>query len=145
MAIRGARNPVMVHVRRGDYASDPEVLARHGLLAKDYYESARTAVERRCSGQEYFVFSDDPAAARALLGNWPRVTFVSGLSELEDLALMVQCSNFIIANSSFSWWAAWLGASRDDQIVVAPTRWFRSGRESSTDTSDLIPPSWVRT
>lgn len=139
-AIRSAPNPVMVHVRRGDYVTANSDVEIYKLLEADYYEPARETVRARISDPSYFIFSDDIGAARALLGHWPNAMFVSGFSDLEDLMLMSFCRHFIIANSTFSWWAAWLG-QKGDSFVIAPAKWFgRAMAERSL--ADLFPSAW---
>ena len=141
-AIAAAREPVMVHIRRGDYASNANTLDRFGLLGADYYERSRAAVEERVKAPSYFVFSDDPVVARALLGHWPNATFVAGLTDTEDLLLMTRCKHFIIANSTFSWWSAWLGRTTGG-VVVAPDAWVSAKLRPEMPTTDLFPPDWL--
>lgn len=136
--IETALTPVMVHVRRGDYVNYPGP-ARFRLLGRDYYDAARREIEDRAQDPTYFIFSDDPTAARALLADWPRARYVSGLSMFEDLLLMSRCRHFITANSTFSWWAAFLG-QKADGVVAAPATWL----DSSQPVIDLCPPDWLQ-
>ena len=131
---------VSVHVRRGDYASDPRTRAVHGLLGRGYYDAATAAIEAAVPAAEWFVFTDDPAAASAVVPSGPRRTIVSGrgLSDVEELALMRACRHHVIANSSFSWWGAWLGAQGG--VTVAPRRWFARSAESVI--RDRFPTEW---
>lgn len=132
---------VAVHVRRGDYVSDPRALAHHGLCSLDYYRDAFAYVQQHIPEARPFVFSDDMQWARAQLGDWPGVCFVDHNDDAQqDLQLMRHCRHFIIANSSFSWWGAWL-AQGADKIVVAPRRWFA---DPAADEGDLVPAEWVR-
>jgi len=134
---------VSVHVRRGDYVANPVISAYHGSFGPDWYEAAMTRMADTVDNPQFFVFSDDPAWARANLPQrWP-IAFVEPQSDrrdFEDLHLMAACRHHIIANSSFSWWGAWLNP-RDDKRVIAPQRWFN---QASNDTRDLIPPGWQR-
>ncbi len=136
--------PVSIHVRRGDYVGDPSTLAMHGICGEPYYRAAMELAERRSDRVTYFVFSDDPASARELLGNLGNAHFVSGDVERpwEDMALMASCRGHIIANSSFSWWGAWLDA-RPDKWVVAPQQWFTPAYQRHLSTVDLYPPGWI--
>lgn len=135
---------VSVHIRRGDYVSNPQVNSRHGLCSLEYYKAAIQRIVNAVGTPQFFVFSDDPVWARANLNlNYP-VTFCdhnnSSDRHYEDLRLMSLCKHNILANSSFSWWAAWLNAN-PEKIVFAPERWFAA---SGVDTSNLIPGNWQR-
>jgi hypothetical protein len=97
-----------------------------------YYERAMSVIEKRIASPHYFVFSDDPVAARETIAlPYDRVTFVrqSGGDQAvySDLWLMTKCRHFITANSTFSWWGAWL-APREEKIVVGPKEYHGSGR-----------------
>lgn len=140
--IRAARHPVAIHVRRGDY-TNPNNAAFHGLLGKRYYDLARSEIEARVESPTYFLFSDDPAAAAAELGQWPNLIVVGGHSTHEDLKLMAMCEHFVIANSTFSWWGAWLGAA-PSKMVVAPEDWFAPAHAQSTLIDDRYPHDWIR-
>ena len=138
-----AGNSVSVHVRRGDYVSDPKTNRYHGTCEADYYARAVGLIASKVREPEFFVFSDDPDWAEANLTFPGPSTFVAhntGDAASEDMRLMSICGHHVIANSSFSWWGAWLNPSAG-KIVVAPQRWFRGGAH---DTRDLIPSSWVR-
>ena len=140
----GACNSVSLHVRRGDYVSDPGAAAVHGTCDLDYYRRAVDIV-RQAGGADpvIFVFSDDPdwvAANLQLPFELHLVRNNDAATAYEDLRLMSACRHHVIANSSFSWWGAWLDAA-PDKIVVAPRRWFRA---DDMDDRDLVPASWVR-
>jgi hypothetical protein len=132
---------VCVHVRRGDYATNPANYKIYELCTPDYYHAAARELTKSVAAPHLFVFSDDPRWARENLEvNYP-VTFIEhngADKDYEDLRLMSLCKHFIIANSSFSWWGAWLG-SDPLKMVFAPKSWFRT-REY--DTRDLIPDAW---
>lgn len=135
-------NSVAVHVRRGDYAN-AETLRVHGVLPLSYYRDAMAAIREKQTGSpRFYLFSDDPQkAAREL--NFPEENVISGRlahSHFEDFYLMSQCRHNVIANSSFSWWAAWLNPN-ENKVVVAPERWFNEGPK---DTQDLFPQNWLR-
>jgi hypothetical protein len=140
--IRAARNPVAVHVRRGDYAESPEAIAAFGLLHADYYNRGRAEIEARVERPQYFLFSDDIPAAMAELADWPELVPVTGLAGHEDLYLMSLCRHFIIASSTFSWWGAWLGTA-PDKVVVAPSRWFGPEFKQRIVLGDRLPPGWT--
>ena len=133
---------VSLHVRRGDYASNPKTTAVHGLCEPQYYAEAIQVLQKRHGSMHLFIFSDDIEWARANLplGEHPN-TFVShnkGADSWRDMQLMTLCKHHVIANSSFSWWGAWLNSSKS-KSVIAPKRWFANG----TNVSDLFPKGWV--
>jgi hypothetical protein len=134
---------VSLHVRRGDYAN-PETMAIHGMLDASYYERAlKILAERTGSNLPICVFTDDPAWVRANLALPGQVRFISEDTHtaLQDMILMSRCTHHVTANSSFSWWGAWLNPSQD-KIVVTPARWFQPA--SGLDTKDLVPSRWLR-
>jgi hypothetical protein len=144
--IEASRLPVSVHVRRGDYLK-PGTTEVHGILGESFYRQVFDRLESMVGREaEIFVFSDDPAAAAQVLNFIPgsRLNHVSGDPERpwEDVALMARCRHHVIANSSFSWWGAWLNPS-PDKIVVAPRAWFVATELSKRNTSDLYPPGWI--
>ena len=131
---------VCLHVRRGDYAAASGV---HELCSLDYYRRGMDRIAEVARRPHAFIFSDDPIWVREnLTPSMPAtVVDVNGPQEAQwDLNLMAACRHFIIANSSLSWWAAWLGASPDKRIV-APKKWFKVAGRS---TGDLIPSEWQR-
>jgi hypothetical protein len=134
---------VSVHVRRGDYVTNPGMARLHGVLPLDYYERALRTVAERVERPTYFVFSDDTAWARANLRVAGETHFVGAeprTSAREDLRLMTLCRHHIIANSTFSWWGAWL-ATNPQAVVCAPLRWFAGDQQ---DVGTLFPPGWIR-
>lgn len=131
---------VSVHVRRGDYtllSMANRFLRPCGL---DYYEKATSVLLPQLQQPTFFVFSDDLVWAKTHL-HFPVPThFVEGNSAAEDLVLISQCQHHIIANSTFSWWGAWLAAFPDKKII-APQQWFATER---FNTKDLLPDDWER-
>ena len=137
------RPAVAVHVRRGDYVKDARTNEFHGLCPLEYYQEAARRIAKRVADPSFFVFSDEPEWVRDNLKlGWPTtyVTHDGGCTPHQDMWLMSQCSHHIIANSSFSWWAAWL-CRNDARFVIAPALWFA---DSKVDSRDLIPDGWVR-
>lgn len=133
---------VSLHVRRGDYVQSATTSV-HGLLGADYYERAlRMMAERTGRALPVCVFTDDPAWARFHLPLPSETRFISEHTRTacQDLILMSRCSHHITANSSFSWWGAWLNPSQD-KVVITPREWFRP--ESGLDASDLRPAGWL--
>lgn len=135
-------NAVSLHVRRGDYVSDPKTMATNGICSPSYFEAAICHISAYVDAPHFYVFSDDMEWVRANLNidEYPccYVDHNSGMDSYNDMRLMSLCRHHIIANSSFSWWGAWLNP-RDDKIVIAPQRWFANG----TNTKDLLPLDWV--
>lgn len=132
---------VSVHVRRGDYVTSASASSYHGLCTLDYYNKAISYIGDRVPTPILFVFSDDPEWAKANLRSSFATYYVdhnTPESAFQDLRLMSYCKHHVIANSSFSWWGAWL-ANSANQIVVAPSKWFQVNRPMP----DLIPPHWV--
>ena len=138
--IRSA-NSVALHVRRGDYVSNSAAADFHGTCDMTYYAAAVADLCKRHGRVELFVFSDEPEWARTHL-KFDVPTHILDLHSPEqghlDLELMRHCKHHVIANSSFSWWGAWLSESTVQQ-VYAPRRWFR---DPGVNTSDVIPLRW---
>ena len=135
-------NSVAVHIRRGDYLSNRIFSKVHNVLDIEYYISALDLINRKIPNPIFYIFSDDIAWAKQNLGFFGSCVFVSNpeQSSIEDMRLMRSCKHNIIANSSFSWWGAWLNPN-PNKIVVAPTRWLKTDLESN---SDLMPKEWIR-
>ena len=134
---------ICIHVRRGDYLSSPMAAKVHAICPVDYYRYGIHELRQGLARPHCFVFSDDPAWVRAsLFFDCPTtVVDANGPDEAHlDLALMAACRHFLIANSSLSWWGAWLG-NQAGKKVIAPSRWFLT---SDKDTRDLLPQSWQR-
>lgn len=134
---------VSLHIRRGDYVSDQQTAAYHGVCGLAYYAMGVKMVAEQVGTPHFFVFSDDISWAREHLKIDYPVTFIGHNpveKGYEDMRLMSLCRHHIIANSSFSWWGAWLGKNTE-KIVIAPSHWFK---DPAIDTHDLIPPSWLR-
>lgn len=136
-------NAVSLHVRRGDYVNNPKTTATHGLCSLDYYQKAIEYIAERMQQPHFYIFSDDIAWVKNNLNiGFPhKYVDCNHFSEsYNDMRLMSLCKHNIIANSSFSWWGAWLNKN-PNKIVIAPQRWFK---DSAINTKDLIPESWVR-
>ena len=134
---------VSIHIRRGDYVTDPTTNKVHGACDLDYYFCSIKKITQSVKKPHFFIFSDDPEWARYNLKLDYTTTLVdhnNADKNYDDLRLMSQCRHNIIANSSFSWWGAWLNEN-PDKLVLAPKRWFN---DSSRDTKNLIPDSWIR-
>lgn len=139
--ILGVEAPISVHVRRGDYVTNQRANAIHGTCEPDWYRRAMEIVMDRADKPTFFIFSDDPSWARSNLPEYTGMVFVEPQADgrdAEDMHLMASCHSHIIANSTFSWWGAWLNP-RADKNVIAPARWFRSKEQLSRD---LVPIEW---
>jgi len=132
---------VALHVRRGDYIKNPQVQKEFGPCTLAYYKSAMAEIEKTVPSPTYFVFSDDLPWVKENLPVGDQAVFVkgAGMTDVEDLLLMSMCQHNIIANSSFSWWSAWLNQN-PAKIVVAPTPWF----DKQPYDKDLIPKTWIQ-
>lgn len=127
-------NKVSIHIRRGDYARKHKF---HNLLTFDYYQNAM----KYFSNEKFIIFSDDLEwCKKNFVGE--RFSFYKGENDLEDLFVMSSCDHNIIANSSFSWWAAWINMNKNKK-VIAPKQWV-GPRLSHLDTSDLQCDSWIQ-
>lgn len=138
------QTPISVHIRRGDYVSHPDFSQSFGFIGLDYYQKAIPLLTNRFPGAKIYVFSDDPGWVQENLALDVPHEFVVNQgtdADLADLHLMSLCHHHVIANSSFSWWGAWLNPKKE-KVVVAPGRWFRN--KPAWDTKDLLPANWVR-
>lgn len=137
-------NAVALHVRWFDMTPGA---SRHNA-SSDYYQRAIAIMDKKVRSPHYFLFSDDPAAARTKI-TLPeeRVTYISHNRSEEnayaDLWLMTQCRNFIIANSTFSWWGAWLGGE-SKKIVICPGMVITDGAITSWNFAGQIPGDWLK-
>lgn len=137
--INMAKNSLSIHVRRGDYVKNPEANKFHGLCSLDYYSEAVEFIANKVTDLSLFVFSDDISWCRDNFKFDLPIEFVETNNPHSDLYLMTQCKHNIIANSSFSWWGAWLN-NYPDKIIVAPKQWFAN---KNIDTKDVIPKKWI--
>lgn len=134
-------NSVSLHVRRGDYISNKNANKFHGTKGLDYYELAVKEIVKQVKKPVFYVISDDPEWCQENIKIKHPVSYISHNKKgCEDMRLMKSCKHNIIANSSFSWWAAWLNTN-PDKIVVAPKQWFN---DPSIDTSDVLPAKWIK-
>ena len=126
-------NPVALHIRRTDYITNPN----HTCLGLDYYERALNIFPN----QTVLIFSDDPQwCQNQELFEDDRFMISDNDDQYIDMCLMTMCKGHIIANSSFSWWGAWLSNS---ERVIAPKGWFEGSNNSHLDTSDIYCSEWT--
>ena len=134
---------IAVHVRRGDLLTNPVCVSSVGTLSGDYYAEALSRLIADAPKSRIYVFTEDRHWVEQNMPRLRPITIVSGeitTSAVEDLAVMSRCRNFVIANSTFSWWGAWLGDASNKRII-APSRFFRTFRAWE---QDLVPPQWER-
>jgi hypothetical protein len=134
------KNSVAIHIRRGDYLK-PKVKRIHGILDDNYYKKSINYIKKRVKNPIFFIFSDDIELVKKtlLFFNDIKYIFIDTKSSINDLNLMSNCKHFIIANSTFSWWGAWLSKNKN-KIVCAPKKWMRA----KISTPDIIPKSWIK-
>jgi len=136
-------NSISIHIRRGDYVTNPLTNKIHGTCTLEYYHQAVMLIVEKVKSPHFFLFSDDPEwVQRNIVLEYPttHVDHNKADKDYEDLRLMSLCKHNIIANSVFSWWGAWLNKN-PDKIVIAPKRWFN---ENSYNTKDLLPEPWIK-
>ena len=136
-------NSVSVHVRRGDVVTNKKVNETFGLVPMEYYERALKYLSEKVENPKFFIFTDDHQWVRDSFKLPYDLVIVSGngFHETVDMHLMSKCKHNIIANSTFSWWGAWLNRNID-KIVVMPDRWFI--KKNLGKDNDFIPAGWIR-
>lgn len=135
-------NAISIHIRRGDYVSNTSLAKNYGVCGLDYYMEAIELVTQKVENPHFFIFSDDISWAKENLKITYSHSYVSSeyIKDYEEIILMSKCKYNIIANSSFSWWGAWLN-NNPNKIVIAPKKWFR---DESWIPKDIIPETWLR-
>lgn len=133
-------NSVSIHIRRGDYLNHK---LYKGICEKDYYLKAINYLNENCKDElKFFVFSNDIEWVKNNL-EIRNVVYVEGNNNENsylDMFLMSRCKHNIIANSTFSWWGAWLNTNKN-KIVVAPSKWLN---DSSMDSNNIVLKEWIR-
>ena len=136
-------NAISLHVRQGDYVSNAHNNSYHGTCSVEYYNDAIKLMGNHFPDATFYIFSDEPDWFNENITTTFPIEYVThnrGKDSYQDIYLMSLCKHNIIANSSFSWWGAWLNTYKD-KIVIAPKKWFKN---DSKDSSDLIPETWIR-
>ncbi|MFA5104881.1 MAG: alpha-1,2-fucosyltransferase [Candidatus Margulisiibacteriota bacterium] len=134
---------VGLHVRRGDYVNNPHTHQVHGICSKEYYLHAMELMNKSLKNPVFFIFSDDIVWAKENLNCGNNARFIDHNRDREsyrDMQLMSLCKHHVIANSSFSWWGAWLSRN-PEKIVIAPKKWFNTDK---LNTKDIIPEKWLK-
>ncbi len=138
-----ANQSVMLHIRRGDYVTSATANQFHGVQPIEYYKKAYELIRNSTPDIHIFVFSDDISWAKENISFCTNLTFIENIDDsdnvIDELFLMSQCNHHIIANSSLSWWGAWLN-EYEKKIVVAPKQWLA---KENPQLDDLIPTNWT--
>jgi hypothetical protein len=140
--INSTHNPVFLHVRRGDYLTNAKARETYVSLREDYYANAIKLMKETVSNLHFFIFSDDPAWVKSQFGRLleSNATFVNHNADADswqDMYSMSQCQNGITANSSFSWWGAWL-ISNQTKVIITPKTWFLN-----QSNEGVLPKTWM--
>ena len=141
--IQNTSTAVSMHIRRGDYVNHPVFSQTFGFIGTAYYEQALNQLFQQVDNPQLFVFSDDQDWVKQNLSLPDNTVYVHNTgpdSDVADLVLMSQCRHNITANSSFSWWGAWLN-SNPDKLVITPKKWYK--QQPTWDTKDLLPATWL--
>lgn len=136
-------NSISVNFRRTDYVKNPEASAFYGVLGMDFYKEAIKIISERINNPHFFIFSDDIGWCKENFKIDFPTTFISKENSegpIEDFRLMLECKNYIIPNSTFAWWAAWLNNTKE-KIVIAPKKWIADPKINS---EDFVPSEWIR-
>jgi hypothetical protein len=135
---------VSIHVRRGDYVSSSAASERHGICPPFYYQRGMEIMTERLKDVVFYVFSDDTEWAKKNIQHKTQPCYIieTGQRSWVDMYIMSQCQHHIIANSSFSWWGAWLNPD-PEKIVIAPKNWFKILPDGFT-INDMLPAAWIK-
>lgn len=136
-------NSVSIHVRRGDFVNIQTNLQFHGVCSLKYYSEAIDYIANKVEKPIFYIFSDDSEWCMSNINVHYPVTYITHNGEekdYEDFRLLSQCKHHIIANSTFSWWGAWLG-SDPNKIVIAPKKWLMIEEKLYRD---VIPENWIQ-
>ncbi|MFH1509084.1 MAG: alpha-1,2-fucosyltransferase, partial [bacterium] len=132
-------NTIAIHFRRGDYITNKKTNKVHGICQLEYYKEALNKVSGKIKKPILIIFSDDIYWVKNNFTTEYETYFFNNPGHI-DLVLMSRCEHQIIANSSFSWWGAWLNKN-EHKIVIAPKVWFQAGNK---DIKDLLPKDWIK-
>lgn len=134
-------NSVSIHIRRGDYISNQKTNQFHGTCSLEYYREAISLISQKISAPVFFIFSDDMVWVKNNLKIDYPTSYISDnkIPDYEEMIIMSNCKHNIIANSTFSWWGAWLN-NNPNKTVITPKKWFTAKK---MNTVDLIPKSWI--
>ncbi len=137
---------ILVHVRRGDFVTNQASLSLLGILDNEYFSLGIDTIAAKLGSnapKHIFVATEDPEWVKQNIKFKYDVTVISrpGIQDFEEITLMSLCKHFVISNSTFSWWSAWL-SNNPKKMIVAPKIWMRGKPE--VETHDLVPAEWIR-
>lgn len=131
-------NSVCVHVRLGDYVNNEVARKKHYVCTPEYFKKAIDQAQKDLKKPLFIVFTNDIAQAKSIFSDYPNMVYSKDDNEaLVDLQLMIQCKNFIISNSTFSWWAQYLSRNHN-KVVYAPSKWY-----NDNTVTDLYDDNWI--
>jgi hypothetical protein len=135
-------NSISIHFRRGDYVTNTEANKNMGTCSMEYYKRSINFIKKKIENSTFFIFSDDTQWVKDNFNFNLNVVYVSdnNFTEYEELMLMSYCKHNIIANSTFSWWGAWLN-SNQNKIIIAPKKWYQN---KSRNQKDILPSNWIK-
>ncbi len=137
---------VCINIRRGDFVNLKTANAMHGVLPFEYYNNAMNLITEKIKNPHFFIFSDDIKWCTENIKSQHPLTIVNhdyaGEKFKDYLQLMILCKHFIIPNSTFAWWAAWLNTYKE-KIIIAPKNWFQD-KKLNAETFDLMPEHWIK-
>jgi len=132
---------IAIHVRRGDYINDRRILEIHGICSLDYYKTSVRLMNEKYNNIHFYIFSNDLNWCEKKFSFIKNKTYVKNTETVfEDLELMSLCKGQIIANSSLSWWSAWINQNPNKK-VIAPKKWFN---KTTINYSELVPENWLK-
>lgn len=138
-------NSVSIHIRRSDYLNET-INKINGVCTLEYYYMAIELIKSKIESPDFYIFSDDihwvKSEFRTVLNDFTLIDWNKNENSWQDMALMSKCKHNIIANSSFSWWGAWLNEN-PEKIVIAPLKWFNT-QDKYYNTKDIIPTNWLK-
>ena len=140
--IKTVENPVSLHIRRGDYFQKNLQVVYGSVCSLTYYKNAISYLQHHVNNPVFFVFSDDPDWVKANLHieNAHYIAHNKGANAFRDMQLMSLCKHHVIANSSFSWWGAWLNPN-PEKIIVAPDKWYNKPKDQTLQ--HLSNEKWI--
>lgn len=135
-----ANTSVSIHIRRGDYIRNLSSMEAHGICSKDYYTKSIAFIKRALGNDlHFYMFTDDEEWVKKEMKWDINCTLISNKSTIEDFYLMSLCKHHIIANSTFSWWAAWLNKNSEKKVIL-PKHWTTN---LSSENIDIVPKNWL--
>ncbi|KKP77934.1 MAG: hypothetical protein UR73_C0007G0019 [candidate division WS6 bacterium GW2011_GWF1_35_23] len=135
-------NKVGIHFRRGDYVNYKGAQDLFETLSMEYYFNAIDVIKKKINDPEFMIFSDDIDWVKKNFQVMEDIEYVEPNGEVEDFTKMSDCDHFIIANSTYSWWAAFLSRN-SNKLIIAPEKWYKDVNENKF-SKDIIPNSWIK-